>query len=502
MMTGASAAMIALSSIALMLMLNSPYLVALPRYQQIWPLILMTSTATLLVMSLLHSQLGDLYAKLTESEAQALADARRDALTQLGNRKFLVEELERCLMSESRNAPAALLFLDLDHFKRVNDTFGHAAGDQLIVQVADRLRECASDAVIARLGGDEFALILDAPSTEHLASRCIEISRFLSRRNLLGEGEVQIGVSIGAALLDHSLDPSNMMRRADIAMYEAKTAKVDYRIVDQEMLQRIKRRTLIEHRLRLALKSGSGLSALFQSQVTRTGEVVALEALLRWKDDQLGDVSPLDIVTFAEEACLIDQLGSFMAHQACSASRALPDLTICLNVASSELLDSRFADRLAMLMQEQGIEPERMQLEISERIFVERGDAIVPTLQHLAEAGFSLAVDNYGTSTSSLSYLQRLKINTVKLDRTLLDSTRQFGSIAVIQAKVALAKSLGLTVVCGGISDADDRSLALQAGCDLLQGFYYSMPKPLEDFADQARQSVVRKPNTKRNVVG
>lgn len=480
--TGATVGLVSCTALFVVFALQNHSLLGRSDYAQTVAVVMATTVSSILVMSLLHGGLEELYNSLRDSENRAIEAARRDALTGLNNRKGLLEELETGIARSAEQDGVALLFLDLDHFKRVNDTLGHSTGDELIRAVADRVRAWRKDAISARLGGDEFAIIIDVNSSSDLAACCQEIRQVLSARYLLLDcHNVRIDVSIGATFIEHLLDTSEHMRRADIAMYLAKATKAGFKLFDERMLREVERKTLVEERLRATLLAGNGLGAVLQPQVNRRGEIVAFEGFLRWTDQMLGEVPVTELVQTAVEAHLMSEVGLFMAEQACLAALAVPH-RICLNVAVSEVLAQDFAPKLLDLTRKHGLSPDRLQLEVTESAFVERAHELEPILARLSDLGFSLAVDNFGTSTSSLSYLKRLHVDTIKLDRTLLESTRLLENIGVMRAIVRLAKSLGLSVVCGGVSDSQDQTIALQAGCDLLQGHFVSTPMPVAAF--------------------
>lgn len=481
-MTGATAAMIALTTITHIVVQRDRLLAGMNIDYQVWSMTLTSTCATLLVMSVLQVNLNELWKALADKEAQARGDARTDALTGLGNRTFLLETLAERYSRDFSGEPAALLFIDLDNFKRVNDTLGHAVGDELIIKVARRLASVESDAAIARLGGDEFAIILDVSDSEQLEIVCKDIVTALAATYMIGGTEVYVGVSVGAVMFKSELSASDLMRCADVAMYKAKSGQTRYRLFDQELIESVERRGLLEVRLREALRSGHGLSAVFQPQVTPDGGMVALEALLRWNDAQFGSISANEVISIAEESGLIAEVGLFMANVACEAARQHPHQQICLNVAPLQLLDEQFSVQLETLVNEAGLSPAQFQIEIAEGTLAERGIAIRPAMLSLIAAGFSLAADDVGTSTSSLTHLASLGVTTIKLDRSLLQGAVQQGNISVMRAIVSLAKTLHLSVVCEGVSNAVEEETAIQAGCDFLQGFRYGKPACLCDF--------------------
>lgn len=477
--------MIVLTSFALSFLTFRPLAPGTTFLQQVWPMILASTCAILLVMSLLHADLKKLYGLLAEREEQARRDARLDPLTGLGNRKFLIEELEAQLGDDSSCKARVLLLVDLNHFKRVNDTMGHSVGDQLLVAVAARIRAILPDAAIARLGGDEFAIILELGSAQELSPICKNITETLAEPFQIGAEVVLTGGSVGAAVFAQELDASTLMRRADVAMYRAKTSGSGYQIFDAAMIASVKRRAELAGALRECLNGGDGLYAVFQAIVTADGKMRALEALIRWQHASFGTIAPLEIVSIAEENHLLNEVGLFMAKQAFNAANSLPGVCICLNVQAIQLLDPKYAETLICLAAENDIPEAQFQLEIQEREFVERGDEIAPVLATLRDAGFQIAVDDFGSSTSSLAHLKALGVTTLKLDPSILKNALEVGSIAVMRAKVSLAKALNMSVVCKGVCNLLDETAAVQARCDLLQGFHYSQPAPLSTFLER-----------------
>ena len=472
--TGATAAMIALTGCAL-------YLVDLGAWasgQRFWPMILASSCATLLVMSLLHSDLRRLYDLLAKREAQARQEARTDQLTGLANRKALGERMEALRLS-SRGGEALLCLLDLDHFKRVNDTRGHECGDELLVQVAERLVDSLPDAFIARLGGDEFAVMATVGERRAAEDTCRAIVELLARPFALSQGECFTRGSVGAAFLQPGLSPSELLSRADTAMYKAKSDPLSYRIFDEEMIEGVARRARLAIDLRRAAPAFPDCSTVYQPILAVDGALVGLEALLRWKHRELGPIAPAETIAVAEEVHLINELGTLIARQACDAARAFPGPIIAFNVSVVQLLDSRFAEALCSLVTQQGIDSGRFQLEVREADFASRGDDIAGALRRLRSVGFGIAVDDFGSSTSSLVQLRRYGASVLKLDPQVLKNAREVDSIAVMRAKVELAKALGMSVVCEGIGTEADRSAAVQAGCDMLQGYFLGKPQEI-----------------------
>lgn len=484
--------MIALTATALFALLRDPVLAGAPAGRMAWPVLLASSCATLLVMSLLHGDLQNMYRKLVEAEERAQDAARRDELTGLGNRKFLFEKLEHYVGLPEQSGSTVLLLVDLDHFKRVNDTLGHAAGDQLIKVVAERLKSIAHDAEIVRLGGDEFALIVETRDRDALVTLCDRIVASLSLVIRLAQGDCFISGSVGAAYLEDGLGVSELMRRADLAMYKAKSEVRGARIYDQEMSDEAYRRASLATALCKSLETGEGLATHYQRIVTPAGELHAIEALLRWKHSEFGEVPVREIISVAEERHLINEVGLFVAREVCQAAKAFPEAIVCFNVAAIQLLDLNFSTDLIDILAKNGVSPAQIQIEMREREFVERAREIGPTFEHLAGAGFHLAVDDFGSSISSLSQLQKLGVTVVKLDHNVLEDAREMASIAVIQAKVGLARSLGMIVICEGVNDEIDEATAIQSGCDFLQGYRYGRPTLLASLSAEEQTPVLR----------
>jgi diguanylate cyclase (GGDEF)-like protein len=477
-LVGASAAMIALSSLATIFLMDARLVSAWLHIPLPWLHVLASSTAILLIMSLLHGDLHHLYRKLADAEVQARQDARRDALTGLGNRTLLYEALDQCAEPGQDHKFSALLLIDLDNFKRVNDSLGHRAGDQLIVIAAQRICQAFPDAVIARLGGDEFALIVDLDSPAQLTEVCARLIGNLNGVARLADSECHIAGSLGATVLEPGMTVSDSMRQADLAMYRAKGDASGFKIFDSAMSAEADRRARLSRDLPSALEQGE-LTARFQTIMTPAGELWALEALLRWHHAELGQIPPPEIVEIAEEMHLVNEVALVIAREACAAARAFPDLLVALNISAIQLLDEVFTAALRGVLADEEIDPRQILLEVNEADVVERSRAIADTLTHLNEAGFNLAVDDYGSSTCSLSELRRLGVSILKLDPNVLKNAVDAGSIAVMRANVALAKSLGMVVVSEGISSKADEDAAKQAGCDYLQGFRYCRPVEL-----------------------
>ena len=366
-MTGATAAIVAISSCAFYLI----DLGAWASHGRYWPMILSSSAATLLVMSFLYSDLQRLYRLLTEREARANREARVDPLTGLANRKALLEQLD-VARAESSERKLLLLILDLNHFKRINDTRGHMGGDELLVAMARRLEEGVPEAIIARLGGDEFAVALDAGDQREAEDVCRRIVEVWAKPFDLSQGECFVSGSVGAAFLEPNLTTSELLRRADAAMYAAKTQLARFKVFDHEMIEKNDRRSRLSVDLRNCSPSFEGCRAVYQPIVSRDGSPIALEVLLRWKHPMLGEIPPPEIVSVAEEVQLVNELSLFVAKQACRAAQVFPNAVIAFNVNAVQLFDGRFEEQLLQLLSEEGVAPTRVQIEVKEADFAAR----------------------------------------------------------------------------------------------------------------------------------
>jgi diguanylate cyclase (GGDEF)-like protein len=454
-------------------------------FAAVWPILLTSAVAIVLVMSFLYRSLVDLVQELEKREASAQHLAVHDPLTGLANRALLIDRLDLAIGRYRRDTDKfALLVLDLDRFKQVNDSFGHAAGDLLVQQVAGRLTSLIRETdTIARIGGDEFAIIQSSIRSEADVRRlCDRIIESIGEPfSLLGR-EARVGVSVGAVLAEAAAtEGSDLIRKADITMYRAKAeARNCYRIFSDEMDADVQRRNLIQTKLRQALQDGTGLELHYQPQLSRDGTMVAVEGLLRWQDPELGDISPAEVIPIAEESGLIGDLGEATFRMACRGAVRWPELVVAVNLSPLQFRDKDLPSRLCTLAQQEGVECERLEIEITERLLIEHADVCEVAIRSLRESGFRIVLDDFGTGYSSLVYLRRFPVDKIKLDRSFIQSAHLDQSISIIRAAVTLGHALNLKVVAEGISSPDQEQTALQAGCDALQGHRYAPAMPAE----------------------
>lgn len=431
-------------------------------------------------------------AVVREAENRLHSLAHTDAVTGIGNRhafnEQLAAELDYARVTEGR---VALVYIDLDNFKTLNDTFGHAAGDGVLRQVAKRLKSIVRGTdTISRLGGDEFALILvldmDDAALEKYARRVVEILQ--APYFEMGQ-PVNLTCSGGIATFpEDASDMDGLVSSADTAMYHAKeTGKNRCVRFDASMNLIVARRRAVEHALRLELEHGNGLALHFQP-LFRAGDrsMVGAEALLRWNHAELGNVPPLEAVSVAEECGLIVPLGYWVMRIACRQAvqwKAGGALRVSVNVSARQLGDPQFLERVMDILREEGLPPHLLEIELTESVLMENMEAGAYTLRRLSQLGIHLAIDDFGTGYSSLAYLRQLPMRRLKIDRSFVkDLPGQEHNRAIVNAIVALAHELGLEVTAEGVETQPQADYLIQHGCDVLQGYLFARPMPSEQF--------------------
>jgi diguanylate cyclase (GGDEF)-like protein len=421
-------------------------------------------------------------------------DALHDSLTGLPNRADLQRRLSAALddVSAGRVSGAAVMILDLDEFKAVNDTLGHHQGDELLVEVAARLTTAVGPAgTVARLGGDEFAVLLTDTADE---GRVLRIGRRLVRaleQPIALDGlEVEIGGSVGVALAPaHASDPSVLLKRADLAMYDAKASARSLRLYEPELHTDSPRRLTLVSELRAALQNG-GVAVHVQPKVRLgNGEVVGVEALVRWEHPELGWVPPDEFVPVAERSGLIGLLTTRVLDEslaACARWREAGwDIGIAVNLSARSLQDADLVDEVERMLRRHGIPADRLTLEVTEGSVMADPARAVALLHELRDLGVRLSVDDFGTGYSSLSYLQRLPVQEVKIDRSFVTALGREGeNVAIVRAIIDLGRHLGLEVVAEGVEDQATQDLLASMSCDLVQGWHLARPMPTGDLVE------------------
>jgi diguanylate cyclase (GGDEF)-like protein len=434
-------------------------------------------------------QLAAAHVELQAKEAQAHHLAYHDVLTGLPNRAHINAVIDYKVSGAHAQRLWAVLLVDLDRFKQVNDTLGHAGGDQLIQLVSMRLRSLIkSGDVVARLGGDEFAIFLDDRSTmadvEETAQAMVDAIRepFV----ILGTS-VFIGASIGIACAPFCRgDRAELMRMADIAMYRAKAEGRDaYRLFSTDMDESVKLRQGLEHDLRDALAHKHGLFVNYQPQMDATGtQIIGLEALLRWQHPVRGLLSPDAFISIAEETGLIRELGHFVLRDACDVALAWPSLSIAVNLSPVQFRSGDLAAEIRAIVQASGARPSQIELEVTESVFLDNDAAVQSLLAELRSAGFRIALDDFGTGYSSLSYLSKFQVDKIKIDRSFTSRLGEADdAAAIIHAVVRLGHAMGLSVSAEGVETREQRAFLEGAGCNELQGFLFSEALPSASLA-------------------
>ena len=434
-----------------------------------------------------------------EAEEQIEFLAYFDPLTQLPNRRLLNERLQKLLAASGRHRRyGALLFIDLDNFKTLNDTMGHAVGDSLLIQVAQRLRQSvrAGDSV-ARLGGDEFVVVLEELSSDiHEAiaqvRRAAEhMLESLGRPYELGEITHHCTASIGAVpFRDSGESIAGLLKAADMAMYKAKEAgRNAVRFFDPAMQTEIEQRAALERDLRQALAEGQ-FQLHLQAQADRDGNTFGAEALIRWQHPQRGTILPGDFISLAEETRLILPIGQWVLAEACrqlacwQQEPATAGLSLAVNVSAVQFRDNAFVDNVAQVLKESGVRPELLKLEITESVLLENtGEAITRMRELKDRLGVGLSLDDFGTGYSSLSYLKQLPLDQVKIDRSFVrDIDSNPNDAAIADAVIALGRAFKLKVIAEGVETLSQRDALLARGCHAFQGYLYGRPVAGEDF--------------------
>ena len=455
----------------------------------IWPMAVPATVTVILVMSTLYHMLEDVLGQLEERRGELLDRTLRDTLTGAGSRELFNQRLAEAFARYQRGGSKfAVIMLDLDHFKRVNDLHGHQSGDELLRLAAERLQsQVRLTDTVARFGGDEFLVLqTDLAKPSEVRRLCERICEGLQIPYQIGSLQLRIATSVGAVIANKQMaTPEDYVRAADMALYEAKrTGRGCFRFFSDELDQQIRRRDHLERDLREALRTGSGLAVHFQPQFSADNQMTGVEALFRWAHAQFGDVPASEVIEIAEESELIDQLSDFVFRKAADFARRYPHLSVAVNLSPAQFSRSdNIAGKMRELARQERIEPSQIEIEITERLYMETGSGSDSEIQSLREMGFRVALDDFGTGYSSLSYLRRFKVDRLKLDKSFIAHANLQENLAVIRAAVGLAHLLGLEVIAEGVETELQEAIALESGCDVLQGHRYGKPMSVTDFA-------------------
>ncbi len=423
-------------------------------------------------------------------EAQLLHNSLHDILTSLPNRALFMDRLERSLMQtkKRKDCLTAILFLDLDRFKLVNDSLGHIFGDQLLREIAHRLKRCLREEdTVARFGGDEFTILLENIQDINEATQIAQrVQEELTLPFILNKHEVFTTVSIGIALSSNgSEQPEEVLRNADIAMYRAKNlGRAKYSVFDTAMHSQAVELLQLETDLRRAIERQE-FHLYYQPIFSlSTGKISGFEALVRWQHPERGLISPTEFIPLTEETGLIVPLGAWIIYSACHQMRVWQQqfptsepMTISVNISGRQFFQFELVEQIAQVLQETNLDARSLKLEITENVIMENTHSATSTLQRLKTLGVQLHMDDFGTGYSSLSYLRRFPIDTLKIDRSFVS---QMGvddeSLAIVQTIVTLAHNLGMSVTAEGIETAAQVALLQTMKCEFGQGYLFSKP--------------------------
>ena len=429
-----------------------------------------------------------------KAQAQIAHMARHDALTNLPNRTYFREKLEDALSRVGRGTQVAVFCLDLDRFKEVNDTLGHPVGDELLREVARRLRECVrDDDTAARLGGDEFAIVqvgreLKLAEISALATRLIET---ISAPFTIHGHQVLIGATLGISVApDDGADPDQLLKNADLALYRAKgDGRGNYRFFEAGMDARALARRTLELELRTALSRGE-FELQYQPLLDiKTSNINCCEALLRWNHPQRGVVLPQEFIWLAEETGLIIPIGDWVLRRACTEAARWPEgVRIAVNVSPAQFKNRNLVPTVEEALASAGLPADRLEIEITETVLLLEGDALA-TLRTLRGLGIHIAMDDFGTGCSSLSYLRSFPFDKIKIDRSFVSELAAGGeSMAIVRAVTALGRSLGISTTAEGVETAEQLSLLRSEGCNEVQGFLFSPALPAAEVEKMLRR--------------
>ncbi|ENY81627.1 putative bifunctional diguanylate cyclase/phosphodiesterase [Sphingopyxis sp. MC1] len=429
----------------------------------------------------LGASFNAMVAAIEERERQITHVALHDGLTNLPNRKLFVEQLDQALARRRGDAQLMIVYVDLDDFKVVNDTLGHPAGDALLRNVAAHLQSVLGEAIVARLGGDEFAILLgDLPANENLAALADKLQGCFGRPIMIDGQQADASASMGIAVAPgDGVDGTTLMKNADLALYRAKRdGKATYHFFEQSLDEQARHRRQMELDLRLAIRDG-GFELYFQPLYSMHEErLKAFEALIRWPHAEAGMISPVDFIPLAEETGLIVQIGEWVIREACRQAASWPDdLSVAVNISPKQFQCPNLATIVLSALASSGLPAHRLELEITESIFISNLEKTLEALHSLRALGVRIALDDFGTGYSSLSYLRSFPFDKLKIDQSFVrDLTLDGNANAMIRAITTLADALGMETLAEGVEDEAQAAILRQEGCHQIQGYLLSKP--------------------------
>jgi diguanylate cyclase (GGDEF)-like protein len=434
--------------------------------------------------------------ELLATQEQVNSLAFYDPLTGLPNRKMLKIHIDKKLASAQKNKTCgAIIYLDLDHFKIINDSLGHDIGDQLLIEFRKRLDACLrKEDMAGRLGGDEFIVVLSVPNfknhdkTKVPSAIAQQILSSLAEPFSLAGNSYHITASIGIAFFDeHSKNTEEILKYADSAMYNSKSnSRGGFCFFETGMQIKADKRLRIEKELRHAINNNE-LSLAYQPQITHDNKCPSLEALVRWIHPQDGYISPLDFISIAEESMLILPLGDWVVTNVCQQIKTWENQGIIfdhvsINISPIQFQQVDFIHKLSHIIKEVGVRPEKIMIELTEGVIINNPDRIAGKIVRLRNAGIRVSIDDFGTGYSSLNYLKKLPLDELKIDRSFIQEiTKNHADAVITETIINMAKSFGYSVIAEGVEEAEQRDLLIAKGCNYFQGFFFSKPLPPDD---------------------
>jgi diguanylate cyclase (GGDEF)-like protein len=426
--------------------------------------------------------------KVAEKETDYIV--HHDPLTKIANRRQIQIQLKSVLDHAKRKGERfAVLFLDLDGFKHVNDELGHETGDEVLIEVAKRFKkQIRSFDLLGRYGGDEFIIVLsDISDSLELIAKLGKLIDEISKPFYCKEHEVHIGVSIGVSIYpDHGETADTLISPADSAMYLAKKdGKNNFKFFSDDLNQKMQRRVQIERNLQNALNKQE-FEVYFQPKVdVLTGKPIGAEALLRWNNETLGLISPDEFIPIAEANGHISLIGVWVLQQVLPVLQKFQDIQIAINASSLQFKNSLLYEEIERLIQQGQLDAKRLEVEITEGLLLEDSDSVKNQMQNLSDLGIELSVDDFGTGYSSLSYLKHCPVTTIKIDRSfIMETPENAENCALVNAIIVMAQALNFKVIAGGVETLEQWDFLREQQCDIAQGYYFAKPMPLKEFED------------------
>jgi diguanylate cyclase (GGDEF)-like protein len=426
--------------------------------------------------------------------SQLLHSVQHDSLTSLPNRSLIHDRISQAIALARRHGTKfAVLFLDLDGFKYINDSLGHSIGDTLLQSIGKRLAACVRTSdTVSRHGGDEFVVLLsEIANSQDAAILAKRMLNSIAEAHCVSRHELHITASIGVSVYpDDGLDAETLVKNADTAMYQAKeNGRHGYQFFKASMNVRAVERQSIEEGLRRAVERRE-FALHYQPIINiRTGEITGAEALIRWTHPVRGHVSPAQFIPIAEDCGLILPIGNWVLHEACKQARAwigagLPVRKIAVNISAMEFRNDRFLENVFAILKETALDPSALELELTESVLIKRAESAASVLQKLRASGIQIAVDDFGTGYSSLSYLSKFPIDALKIDQSFIRQiTATPGDTSIVTAVISMGRSLKLRVVAEGVETLDELEFLKAHQCESAQGYYFSRPVPAPQFA-------------------